>query len=133
MPTIEGSVEDARRAAEEMDWSAVAARTDEEIAEAVAADPDAAPVRSEEEIRARLRSGVAWLRQPPDVDVRALRQRFGLSQSAFAARFGFSKRTLQNWEQGRRRPEGSARLLLLLIERRPEAVLATLAEVSRAL
>ena len=40
-----------------------------------------------------------------DVDVRALRARLGLSREQFAQRFRFPARTLQEWEQGRRRPD----------------------------
>ncbi len=66
---------------------------------------------------------------PPDqVDVRSIRRRLGLTQERFAARFGFSARTVQQWEQGRRRPEGAARLLLKLIDRAPEAVCRVLAD-----
>ncbi len=59
---------------------------------------------------------------PDEVDVRAIRTQMGLSQAAFATRFGFSVDAVQNWEQGRRRPEGAARALLRVIEREPEAV-----------
>jgi putative transcriptional regulator len=48
----------------------------------------------------------------PNVDVRALRRKLGLSQSEFATRFGFLPATLRNWEQGRTRPDGPARVLL---------------------
>ncbi len=58
----------------------------------------------------------------PD-NVQALRERTGLSQSAFAALLGVSTRTLQEWEQGRRQPTGSARALLRVAERHPRALL----------
>lgn len=58
----------------------------------------------------------------PDVDVRAARQRLGLTQPAFAAKFGVALPTLRKWEQGKRRPDGPARVLLRVIEREPEAV-----------
>ena len=60
--------------------------------------------------------------QVPTIDVRATRQRLGLSQAAFAAKFGFQPSTLRNWEQGRTRPDGPARILLAVIARHPEAV-----------
>ena len=44
----------------------------------------------------------------PDVDVRQLRQRMGLSQSQFATRFGLPPGTLRNWEQGRSEPPRAA-------------------------
>jgi putative transcriptional regulator len=65
---------------------------------------------------------------PQEVDVVAIRHRLGLSQAEFASRFGFKLDALQNWEQGRRRPEGAARAFLRVIEREPEAVQRALAE-----
>jgi putative transcriptional regulator len=56
-------------------------------------------------------------------DVRAVRDGYGLSQSRFAALMGISIATLRNWEQGRRRPEGSARVLLEVVAKHPDAVL----------
>jgi len=57
--------------------------------------------------------------------VRWLRARYGLSQVRFAELLGISVATLRNWEQGRRRPERSARVLLQVAARHPEAVLDT--------
>ncbi len=57
-------------------------------------------------------------------DVRAIRMQTGLSQSAFAALLGVSVRTLQDWEQGRRRPRGPARALLRIVARHPEVLAA---------
>ncbi|MGH7060681.1 MAG: helix-turn-helix domain-containing protein [Stellaceae bacterium] len=62
------------------------------------------------------------------IHVTAIRAQLGLSQREFAARFGFKLDALQNWEQGRRRPDGAARAFLRVIEREPEAVLRALAE-----
>jgi putative transcriptional regulator len=59
---------------------------------------------------------------PPTSDVRAIRDRLGLSQAEFAHRFGFGLATVRNWEQGRRVPHGPARILLKVIEREPDAV-----------
>lgn len=59
---------------------------------------------------------------PENVNVRSVRDKLGLSQAAFAARFGFDLASVRNWEQGRRRPEGPARVLLKVIEHRPEVV-----------
>jgi putative transcriptional regulator len=55
-------------------------------------------------------------------DVRGIRARFRLSQNEFAALLGISVATLRNWEQGRRRPEGPARILLQVAARHPDAV-----------
>ncbi len=59
--------------------------------------------------------------------VRLLRERYGLSQAKFAALMGISVATLRNWEQGRRRPEGSAKVLLRVVARYPEVVLESAA------
>ena len=61
------------------------------------------------------------------VDVKAIRQRLRKSQAEFARMIGVSVATLQNWEQGRRRPEGPARALLKVAAINPEAVAAALA------
>ena len=58
----------------------------------------------------------------PVVDVRSVRQKLGLSQSRFAARFGFTAATVRNWEQGRTQPDGPARVLLAVIAHHPDAV-----------
>ena len=55
-------------------------------------------------------------------DVRAIRTRLGKSQSEFAMMIGVSIATLQNWEQGRRKPEGPARALLKIAAENPDAV-----------
>ena len=55
-------------------------------------------------------------------DAKEIRTRFGMSQSEFAAFLGISVGTLRNWEQGRRLPEGPARVLLLVAAKHPEAV-----------
>ena len=61
------------------------------------------------------------------LDVKAIRGRLGKSQAEFARMIGVSVATLQNWEQGRRRPEGPARALLKVAAANPEAVAAALA------
>ena len=59
-----------------------------------------------------------------EVDVRAIRERFHLSQPGFADMLGISVGTLRGWEQGRRYPEGPARVLLRVAEARPDVVLS---------
>ena len=61
-----------------------------------------------------------------DPNPQEIRNRLGLSQSRFAAIMGVSVRTLQNWEQGHRHPEGPAKALLRVVDRDPEAVLHAL-------
>jgi putative transcriptional regulator len=59
---------------------------------------------------------------PEVVDVKAIRTKLGLTQPEFAARFGFSTGAVRDWEQKRKQPEASARILLKIIEHEPEAV-----------
>jgi len=66
------------------------------------------------------------LHVPQIVDVAMVRRRTGLSQAAFSRRIGVSPATLRNWEQGRRIPEGPARVLLALLDRNPRIVEETL-------
>ncbi|HEU4620000.1 MAG TPA: helix-turn-helix domain-containing protein [Gammaproteobacteria bacterium] len=58
----------------------------------------------------------------PKSHVARVRVNSGLSQSEFAAVLGVSKRTLEQWEQGRREPSGAAKTLLKIAERHPEVL-----------
>jgi putative transcriptional regulator len=84
------------------------------------------------ELLTSLREGGAILRNetpaarsftvlPPDI--KQLRDDFGLTQEQFATLLGISVRTLRNWEQGRRVPEGPARVLLQVAAKHPEALM----------
>jgi len=64
----------------------------------------------------------------PDTDLSALRARTGLSQAEFARSIGVKKATLLNWEQGRRKPDGPARVLLAMIAKEPGIVQRVLGE-----
>jgi transcriptional regulator with XRE-family HTH domain len=59
-----------------------------------------------------------------------LRERLGLSQTEFAASFGISVRTIQQWEQGRTTPDQPARVLLRVIECYPDAVCSAIRPIS---
>ena len=85
-----------------------------------------------EELEASLKEGMAIIRgdakssrtfQFDAPDVKAIRETLNLSQDQFAALLGISTRTLQNWEQGRRSPEGPARVLLQVAAKHPHALL----------
>lgn len=67
---------------------------------------------------------------PEEVDVKGVRETLGLTQEAFALRFGFSLAAVRDWEQRRRRPEQAARVLLLVIAHNPEAVSEALSAVA---
>ena len=63
---------------------------------------------------------------PQEVDVKAIRNRLGMTQARFSATFGFSLDAIKHWEGGRRTPEAPARTLLTVIDRNPAAVLTAL-------
>jgi len=62
----------------------------------------------------------------PDPEVKVIRERLGVSQEKFALILGVSKRTVENWEQGRRHPTGPARSLLRIVEADPAHALQIL-------
>jgi putative transcriptional regulator len=122
MPTVRFSAEEARRNAR-VDRTRLGSTTEADIARHAQQD-DARPL-TEDEVGAMLDDGRAMAMAP--VDVAAIRAKSGLSQERFAEVFGISLSTLRNWEQGRRAPEGPARVLLRVIDHEPEAVRRALA------
>jgi len=64
-------------------------------------------------------------------DVRAIREKLEKSQSEFAYMIGVRVSTLQNWEQGRRQPQGPARALLVVAGQEPALVAKALATAAR--
>lgn len=113
MATVKVTPEMVEQALRETDWAAQDALTDEDIARAVASDPDAAPILNDAGLAAAL--------------VRTVRMRLGLSQAEFARRFRVPVGTLRDWEQNRRQPDATALAYLRVIAREPEAVLRALA------
>lgn len=106
-----------------IDWAKIDATSDEGIDAQIAADADTAPSFSADEILAAARRI-----EPSDVvDVQTLRNRLGLSQAAFAARYGFSVDAIRQYERKRRVPSGAIRTLLTVISREPDAVTRALA------
>ena len=65
---------------------------------------------------------------PEALNVRAIREKTGMSQERFCATFGISIGTLRHWEQGLRTPRGAARVLLKVVDRNPKAVIAAVKE-----
>src|SRR5271167_1081882 len=63
---------------------------------------------------------------PEDVDVKAIRNRLGMTQARFSNTFGFSLDAIKHWEGRRRTPEAPARTLLTVIDKNPAAVLTAL-------
>jgi putative transcriptional regulator len=64
-------------------------------------------------------------------EIRKIRDKLQKSQSEFARMIGVSVSTLQNWEQGRRQPEGPARALLVVASKAPKVVAKALARATR--
>ena len=62
----------------------------------------------------------------PEPEVKGIREKMGVSQDKFAVILGVSKRTVENWEQGRRLPTGAARSLLKIVEADPQHALEAL-------
>ncbi len=77
---------------------------------------------AERHIRGEVDLPVRYVEVPEFVNVKAIRKKVGLSQAEFARRYGMSQRSLQEWEQGRRQPEGAVRAYLVVIDRNPQAV-----------
>lgn len=68
------------------------------------------------------------LQIPTDIDVASIRKNFGFTQKQFADHYGFKLSALKEWEQGRRKPELSARILLKVIAFKPKVVEKVLSE-----
>ena len=73
-------------------------------------------------VEGKARKGAYVVHIPPEIDVKTIRGRLGMTQQEFAKRFGFSVNTVRHWEQGRRVPEGPTRAYLMVIDREPQAV-----------
>ncbi len=76
-------------------------------------------LQSVREMKAGKRGRVHHVEVSPVIEAR---HKVGLSQAQFAALLGVSKRTLQDWEQGRREPSGTAKSLLKIAEKRPDVL-----------
>lgn len=106
--------ESAAQAVQDIDWAAIDAMTDADIARQVAENPHAAPIMSREQILA--------------ARVRRARRITGLSQDAFAKTFHIPVTSLRDWEQGRHEPGLVALAYLRIIEREADTVRRVLAE-----
>ena len=82
-------------------------------------------------MRGEIRLPMKVVRVAPDVDVRAIREGQGLTREQFAERYGLQVRAIQEWEQGRRKPESAVRAYMLVIENQPGAVRKALAAAEK--
>lgn len=121
---IKVTPERLEKAIRSTDWARLDAMTDEDIERQVAENPDAAPIRSDEEFEHAVREGRVRVRNP--LNVATVRRKTGLSQDKFAQAIRISPHTLRGWEQGRREPRGPARALLWALDRDPQAVMNAL-------
>ncbi|HVT25576.1 MAG TPA: type II toxin-antitoxin system MqsA family antitoxin [Rhizomicrobium sp.] len=112
------SASEARKA--KIDWAKVDATPNAHVMRHARQDRTTTP--SDREWQKMTKTGHVSLVPPAKVDVRAVREKLHLSQSEFAARFGFTASAVRQWEQGRRQPHGPARVLLTIIDREPNAV-----------
>lgn len=108
----------------DIDWEAIDAMTDEDIARQIAEDPDAPDLSTVPPEALRI------VHPEGGVSVRGIRAKLGLTQEAFAQRFGFKVSAVRDWEQGQTQPDASTQILLLVIEREPELVAAVVAQKS---
>lgn len=106
------------------DWDAVKALTEEQVHAAALADPDSQPIPrgSEEELE---KLGLHKI-----VNTKRLRERLGLTQEEFAARYRIPVGTLRDWEQRRKLPDAPARAYLTIIARDPGVVAELLGEAA---
>jgi putative transcriptional regulator len=106
------------------DWDRVNAMTDDEVLAAALSDPDAQPIPlgTDEELA---KIGLHRI-----VNTKRLRDRLGLTQEEFAARYRIPVGTLRDWEQGREFPDAPARAYLTVIEKDPNVVAVLLGETA---
>ena len=107
------------------DWKKVKAMTEKDIATAANSDPDARLLTA-----AQLKK-FKRVEPPKEIDVKRIRDKLHLSQEQFAEYFGVSLRTIQEWEQHRRKPTATARNFLKVIELEPKAVYKALSSLQR--
>jgi putative transcriptional regulator len=114
-----------------VDWKALDAMSDRDIARQVRSNPDAARIMGKGELLRKLRNGKARVVVPPP-DLVELRRSLGMSQTEFAEAYLLQVSTVRNWEQGRNVPDGPAALYLQLIRSKPREIRKALAEIVAA-
>jgi putative transcriptional regulator len=77
-------------------------------------------------VKGEARRPVRRIVLPDEVDVRQIRTDAGMSQAEFARAFCINPRTLQEWEQGRRKPDATTRAYLAVIAKNRKVVLEAL-------
>lgn len=100
------------------DWPRVRAMTEKDIIAGAKSDPDA-PLLTPRELKGFRRVNPPKVKE---INVRKIRIKLGLSQEQFSHYFGVSIRTIQEWEQGRRKPGTMARNFLKIIAAEPALI-----------
>ncbi|WP_448207878.1 helix-turn-helix domain-containing protein [Azospirillum sp. sgz302134] len=120
MATVTVTDDMVQKALADVDWDAIDAMTDEDIARQIVENPDAAPDTTDPlwRLRARVNSD----RLKPRQKVRMVRRVLGMSQAQFAQAYHIPLRTLQGWEQGTREPDEASSNLIKLIAYQPDQV-----------
>jgi putative transcriptional regulator len=106
----------AKAALDAVDWARIDAMTDADIDRQIKANPDAADLGDVAPEK------IYRYHRPTGLSTKRIRERLGLSQVAFAARFGFSVGSVRDWEQGRGDPDTAAQTLLAVIDCDPDLV-----------
>lgn len=106
-------------------WEALKNLTDIEIETAANSDPDA-HLLTDQELNQFKR-----VQPVEDIDVRKIRDKLHLTQDKFAIFFGVSKRTIQEWEQKRKRPNATSRNFLRVVEFAPDVVQRALGKIQQ--
>jgi putative transcriptional regulator len=107
------------------DWDKVGSLTEEQIEKAAASDPDA-PLLTNKEL-----SEFKRVNPNAEFDVGFIRNRLSMTQEEFASNFGINKRTLEGWEQHRKRPSETETTFLKVIEKHGEEIKRMVKEVGR--
>ncbi len=121
MPIVRYSAEQLRRRKGRVNRKILDATTEADIARHAAEDDSST---DDIDFAKALRDGTLRVVRP--MNVAAIRAKTRMSQARFARAFQISPHTLRNWEQGRRVPDGPARVLLAAINRDPKAVMRLL-------
>ena len=115
MPTTKRSHAETLKARGRVDIKRVRSATNKDITRWIAEDPDTAPDLPR---GTKLR----LIHNPPVPDVKSIRKKLRMTQDEFARHFGLSRRTIEQWEQGRAVPDRPARILLAVIDQEPRVV-----------
>ncbi|MFC1770932.1 helix-turn-helix domain-containing protein [Candidatus Margulisiibacteriota bacterium] len=108
-------------------WDKLRELSNDEINEKAKSDKDAKPLTKSQLSKFKHVEPI----NDNDLDIKAIRNKLHVSQAKFAMYFGVSARTIQEWEQHRRKPSGAAKYFLKVIEQEPEAIQRALRKINK--